>query len=397
MSKSGISFSKPIGAALPEDYYVHVDRLGTGVDPNRSMPSTAPSVDWTKSTSDPADSIGVPLLDTGDTLWTYRTGGARRMGRLDADDGSVVWESNAAGNNRSTCTPLIGNLVIYFQDEGLVQAFNVDDGTLEWQNDVVDVRGIEGNAVSNGELVVLGLFSDRTGVLALDLDDGSEVWHHDPADVGDPGNTQSAFTYKDGVFFCPMQGNGARILALDETDGSRIWEGPNPGSVCTGGAHTGDGEIVHTAAGGGLASNTMFVVDEATGAEIRRFNIAETQTLGTPILSGSNAYIGTDNGTDNASYEGWNWTDGSNIFSRSDRGSIQHNGFMDAAGNILFADQGNGFTTPTVPDEVHYLDPSDGSFIWTVDPGNIASDADAPSLVAGGAAVGLGGAIAGLF
>ncbi|SHH33121.1 outer membrane protein assembly factor BamB [Ferrimonas marina] len=95
---------------------------------------------------------------------------------LNAEDGSVAWETTTVGEVLSD-PAIIGRMVVANTAAGKVQAFNVDNGEFVWQMDLtmppLMLRGSSGVASSQGAAI----FGTPDGkVSALFADSGAPIW-----------------------------------------------------------------------------------------------------------------------------------------------------------------------------------------------------------------------------
>lgn len=355
ISRSAIGLARPIAepAALTE-YYAFVDRQQTGIDPDRAGPVTSPVVQWTSAESDPMHGRGCPIGATGDIIWKTDLGAAHDVTRFNSETGAEVWNNDTAFNIDNDFIRVDDTIVALDQDGG-AQAFDISDGSTLWSVGIG--ADIEGYPVSDGSSVFFHESVGGGGVRALDLADGSDVWHHQPGDMDETFFSINALAFSNGRVLAPSfddAANESRVVAMDATDGTELWQSPRIVSRMAG-VSVRNGRVVVGRDAGDLANPHVFIYDEADGSEIRRFQISSRIVSNVLIDDSDVGYLVTAGGE----AEAYDLTDGSQIFSVV-YGDFNRNGYIDSEGQWIVADTGTN--------TIRALNPADGSEIWESGP-----------------------------
>lgn len=169
---------------------------------------------------------------SGDRLWSDRTVGARRPGiaddavyvagyredgdtgvlrALDAADGSRQWERDL---DHPDTAPVVADVGLVVCDGGTVAVHDPADGTRERELGEFGNRIEESPAVADGTAYL----PSRDGLAAVSLDDGTVEWRNDVTVTADTGVTVG----RDAVVAPITDLPG--VAAFERSDGSTRWE-----------------------------------------------------------------------------------------------------------------------------------------------------------------------------
>jgi len=162
------------------------------------------------------DTCGSPCVaDSKVFVTTYNFYGYGELVALNVSDGSFAWESTAVEIERSDSTPAYADGYLYlcggcagYSDEGeRTYCFDADDGSLVWETEVGSGELNVGDwtcsvAVADGKVFVGKTddedYMDYEGIYALDASDGSEIWSYDCGGASPSVCNGVVFTVDDG-------------------------------------------------------------------------------------------------------------------------------------------------------------------------------------------------------
>jgi outer membrane protein assembly factor BamB len=165
--------------------------------PDRSGPEAPVAVDWERDRGGPIAVRDGTVYQTTD----------EQVHALDAEDGSILWESDAVG---ASGTPAIDAETLYVGGDSLT-ALDADDGSVRWQSDLEDGEITPPN-VYDGDVYALS----ETALYAFDSD-GSERWSFE---AEEEFYTNGAPPVADGAVFACSE---SYVFARELEDGSERW------------------------------------------------------------------------------------------------------------------------------------------------------------------------------
>ncbi|MDG5760389.1 PQQ-binding-like beta-propeller repeat protein [Natronococcus sp. A-GB1] len=166
--------------------------------PDRSGPESPVAVDWERD-------HGGPIAVRNGTV--YQTTD-EEVHALDAEDGSILWESDAVD---ASGTPAIDAETLYVGGDSLT-ALDTDDGSVRWQANLEDGEELTPPNVSDGDVYTLS----ETALYAFDSD-GSERWSFE---AEEEFYMNGAPPVADGAVFACSE---SYVFARELEDGSERW------------------------------------------------------------------------------------------------------------------------------------------------------------------------------
>jgi outer membrane protein assembly factor BamB len=171
--------------------------------PDRSGPEAPVAIDWERD-------HGGPIAVRDGTV--YQTTD-EEVHALDAEDGSVLWESDAIG---ASGTPAIDSGSLYVGGDSLT-ALNADDGTVHWQADLEDGAEVTPPNVYEGDVYAL---SEAT--LYVFSSDGEERWSFE---AEEEFHANGAPPIADGAVFACSE---SYVFARELENGTERWTSEIP-------------------------------------------------------------------------------------------------------------------------------------------------------------------------
>ncbi|MDG5821236.1 PQQ-binding-like beta-propeller repeat protein [Natronococcus sp. A-GB7] len=171
--------------------------------PDRSGPEAPVAIDWERDRGGPIAVRNGTVYQTTD----------EEVHALDAEDGSVRWESDAVG---ASGTPAIDSGTLYVGGDSLT-ALDADDGSVRWQADLEDEGELTPPNVYDGGVYTLS----ETALYAFDSD-GSERWSFE---AEEEFYTNGAPPVADGAVFACSE---SYVFARELEDGSERWTSEIP-------------------------------------------------------------------------------------------------------------------------------------------------------------------------
>ena len=228
----------------------------------------------------PAYSDGRIFVTTGGTDSTS-------LHAIDASSGSEIWTVTDLGSNFLTAPIVVGTTVYVGSDDGYLDAFDVEDGSLLWSFDAgADVRSTP--AFSSGVIY----FGSDDGVFAVDAISGELIWEEDYGFIRAPvvygqhfidGNTQ-AHLY--------LPGMDGTLTALDAQTGDFIWD------YDTGAQIHASPAVVSSEVYVANNDGEVFKLNAADGSMEWDFAFeADGPIVGSPVYANSRVHFATTEGT----------------------------------------------------------------------------------------------------
>ncbi len=262
---------------------------------------------------------------------------------LDEQTGSEIWKNPLGSGYGSISGGVIANGNLYCGGtDGYVYCINTSDGTTEWEKQVYS--GSAGGGVSSSPLVYDGQVFVNTadGILyALDPTTGNVDWQY---------ASGGAFTAWGGTYFAsPVRAGDTIIYAGDEQGvfcvdiqtHAKVWNFTIAGSIRS-------APVVGNTMTYITTTEKIYALNTANGVKIADADI--NGNLGTPVLSGTDLYLGT--------------TDG---FSQYDANSLAMGWHFDCAPvsvSPVLADNAIYFATNEETGTVYALNVNSGTEIW---------------------------------
>lgn len=193
------------------------------------------------------DPTGADMPTVGGNLGNQHYSALDQINKRNLDKLSPTWRTHvsavapASDDVGQQTTPIVIDGVIYLDTpNGGVIAVDGKSGDAKWKwvpEDFAPADTRRGVAAGDGKVYTL---ADGDRVVALDQETGEEKWVVQP--TGPNGESLGNFdrvatVYHDGIVYAhAANGDRAAVVALDTTDGSRLWHffgGPDRGTVFT--------------------------------------------------------------------------------------------------------------------------------------------------------------------
>lgn len=202
-----------------------------------------PAWEYDRSHTAPSIVDGTVYTGTGSDVYD-----AEGTAALDAEDGSIEWETDAVYDE-----PTVVGDSLYQLSQGELYALDRADGSVRWRIDFdPDGPGLPEPAVDDDTVYV----STFEKLYALATDDGSVRWEID-IDRHD-GPLPAAPTVAHGAVYLVIDGG---LYAFETDDGSRRWDRESDVAVGFSGPPTASNGLVYAASG------PVYAFDPETGAE----------------------------------------------------------------------------------------------------------------------------------
>ncbi|MFK7867028.1 MAG: PQQ-binding-like beta-propeller repeat protein [Alphaproteobacteria bacterium] len=152
----------------------------------------------------------------------------RMLYALNADDGTILWQTNLESPTHSAPS-VAGNRLVVITLDNQARGFDLETGELMWRHfGISEVAGLRGGAspAISGNLVVFPYSSGE--VFALRLDNGRELWSESLASLQPINALASLADIKAnpvidrGAVY--VIGHAGRMMAIDASSGVRAWE-----------------------------------------------------------------------------------------------------------------------------------------------------------------------------
>ncbi len=265
--------------------------------------------------------------------------GEQALGCLDAEDGSVLW-LNPLGGKGGASTPAISDGLVFAGSwDGDLYCLDAVTGETDWNRTVEEDPkwwGVASSPLVIEEMIFVTTFSE--GALhVLDLS-GDELWNISTGKI-DPYTSPAGDEGR--VYFA---GGDPALYCVDTSSFELLWKHPTEAPITSTPAIK-DGNAYFA------TTEDLRAVDAETGEEIWLAPLKGT--ISSPALSFDRVYIGTDD----ASLEGFNASDGSLIWSVEVDSSVKSSPLV-VRDKVYFG---------TYRGVVYALNCSDGSEVWTYD------------------------------
>jgi outer membrane protein assembly factor BamB len=181
---------------------------------------------------------------------------------LDASDGSMIWNYEASQNEDEVSPIFANNLIVYRNLSGLQYALNAFDGSEVWSGSDPD-----GMSPFYADGVIY--FATRSGsIRARDASSGSSLWTFNAG-----AGLYSSPTVVGNTLYCGSGSANPRMLALDKTTGTLLWEHETPIDINTSPC-VADGKVFF-----GTDDQVLRALDAATGNQLWELTVDDCADL----------------------------------------------------------------------------------------------------------------------
>ena len=193
---------------------------------------------------------------------------------IDADTGQEQWRSVV--EDRISSAPIVDEGTVYVTStDGMIYAFNTEDGSYNWSEYIGAGRG---SPTIVGETVYAPGFN---GIYALDKETGSEEWKYEE----EISFIESSPTVADGVLYVGLT-SANKLSAIDTDSGSEIWEFSTANAVYSSPTYVNETVFI------GDDDGNVYSIDGNTGEEKWQFS-ADDEVNSSPIVVDGTLYVGS--------------------------------------------------------------------------------------------------------
>jgi outer membrane protein assembly factor BamB len=274
---------------------------------------------------------------------------------LDEQTGEEIWKNPLGTGYGSISGGVIANGNLYCGGtDGVVYCIDTSDGSTVWDTQVYS--GSAGAGVSSKPLVYEGQVFVNTadGILfALDPATGAESWRF---------TSGGGFPAWGGTYFTSpahagntiiYAGDESEVYCIDTQTHTKVWNFTTEGTI-------GSTPVVGNTMTSLTTTEKMYALNTANGVKIAETDI--NGNLGTPVLSGTALYLGTNDGFSrydaNSLEETWHVTCGPVSVSPALADNTVYFATNEETGTVYALDAGTG-------NEIwHYTVPSSGDGTW---------------------------------
>lgn len=268
---------------------------------------------------------------------------------LDASDGSMIWSYEASQNEDEVSPVFANNLIVFRNLSGLQYALNSFDGSQVWTGSDPD-----GMSPFTADGVIY--FATQSGTIrARDAATGSSIWAYSAG-----AGLYSAPTVVGNTLYCGGGSANPRMIALDKTTGTLLWEQTTPIDINTSPC-VADGKVFF-----GTDDQVLRALDAATGNQLWEVTVDDcTDLYRSPTAGNGIVYVQScselhaldmNTGTDVWSIPIVSGAGGNDPYLYN--GKLYVGGSMSASGWF------------------HCLDAQTGSVIWSLDGSGFGTPAD---------------------
>ena len=179
-----------------------------------SLNAATGALNWSYTTADLVQ--GSPAISGG---FVYASNVKKIMYALNATTGTLNWSYTAGGNIKSS--PAVSGSFVYFGcDDGKLYVLNAATGTLNWSYTTGANAVISSPAVSGG-VVYFGTTDNNNTLFALNATSGAKIWNYTlPTGAANKIQSSPAIA-SNGIVYFGSDNN--KVYAVNITGGTLVW------------------------------------------------------------------------------------------------------------------------------------------------------------------------------
>ena len=172
---------------------------------------------------------GITFLVDGNTLYV---GSGHSVFALDAKTGQARWRKDVIFGSSLFMMSLVNNHVLYAYADIVIYAFDITDGTIQWQQNIDDLAQVPVSQLGslrdmtlvNKTLVAM----TSEGLLGINAHDGHKIWFDALEQKGYSFDTSKHLLYVMLSFGSSLLQNQTGLTAINTDDGSVAWTSHYP-------------------------------------------------------------------------------------------------------------------------------------------------------------------------